>query len=66
MPGGLDGLELARIVENRCLIIQVIVTSSHQQLADADIPAASTFLPKPNVTADVARIILDTANPERS
>lgn len=49
MPSGLDGLELARIVENRCPIIQMIVTLGHQQLVDADIPAAGTFLPKPYV-----------------
>lgn len=63
MPGGLDGLELARIVERRYPVIQVIVTSGHRQVVAAALPATGTFLPKPYVSETVVQIIVDIPTP---
>lgn len=38
MPVGLDGLELAKIVKQHYPKIEVIVTSGHREVQEADLP----------------------------
>ena len=47
MPGSMDGLKLAACVRKRWPPIELIVTSGHFDLDDADLPARGRFFPKP-------------------
>jgi CheY-like chemotaxis protein len=47
MPGSMDGLKLAHAVRKRWPPIELIVTSGHFHLSDADMPARGRFFPKP-------------------
>ena len=57
MPGGLDGLDLARHLAGRRPEIAVLVTSGRSYAAPDDLPAASRFIPKPYMPGAVARIL---------
>ena len=47
MPGALDGLALAAMVQERWPTLPVILTSGHLYPDDIDMPAAVPFLQKP-------------------
>ncbi|KQN73448.1 response regulator [Devosia sp. Leaf64] len=64
MPGGVDGLELARIVRERSPQIQVVVTSGHRVVAETDLPPSVKFIPKPYVPDQIIRTILHIADPK--
>lgn len=63
MPGGVDGLKLARIIKERSPQIQVVVTSGHRVVADTDLPPSVKFIPKPYVSDEIIRTILNLADP---
>lgn len=47
MPGALDGLALAAMVQERWPTLPIILTSGHLYRGDIDMPAAIPFLQKP-------------------
>jgi CheY-like chemotaxis protein len=47
MPGSMDGLKLSRAIRKRWPPIELILTSGHFTVRDADLPERSRFLPKP-------------------
>ncbi len=57
MPGGLDGLDLARHLDARHPEIAVLVTSGRGYAAPDDLPAACRFIPKPYMPRVVAGIL---------
>ena len=57
MPGGMDGLELARAVHALRPDIKILVTSGGLKLRDEDLPDHSRFVPKPYVVDRVAEQI---------
>lgn len=57
MPGGLDGLDLARHLVAWRPGIAVLVTSGRSYAAPDDLPAACRFIPKPYMPRVVARIL---------
>jgi two-component system, response regulator PdtaR len=61
MPGGIDGLELARIVKERYPPIQVIVTSGLRNVAERELPVEGRFFSKPYVSQKVIQTILEIA-----
>lgn len=54
MPGGSDGLQLARMVRDRWPSIGIIITSGRLRHGNADLPAVARFIPKPYDPARVA------------
>jgi CheY-like chemotaxis protein len=61
MPGGRDGLALAREVRRRWPTIQLLVTSGRNRADDLALPDADTFIPKPyqprQVISRIARLL---------
>jgi two-component system, response regulator PdtaR len=55
MPGGMDGVELARIVHTLRPDIRILVTSGGLKLRDADLPDHARFVPKPYEVERVAQ-----------
>jgi two-component system, response regulator PdtaR len=47
MPGSMDGLKLARVVNKRWPVIEILIASGHVQLRQADLPPNGRFLGKP-------------------
>jgi len=47
MPGSMDGLKLARAIRHRWPPIELILTSGHFNVSDADLPERGCFFPKP-------------------
>ncbi len=47
MPGTMDGFKLAHAIRTRWPPIELIVTSGHFHLRDADMPQRGRFFPKP-------------------
>jgi CheY-like chemotaxis protein len=47
MPGGLDGLGLARLVHDRWPCVRLLVTSGGIKVGPADVPDDGRFLAKP-------------------
>jgi CheY-like chemotaxis protein len=47
MPGSMDGLKLARVVNNRWPAIAILIASGHVLLQQADLPPNGRFLRKP-------------------
>jgi two-component system, response regulator PdtaR len=47
MPGSLDGVSLARMIDKRWPWIKVVVTSAATSAASSQLPANSTFMRKP-------------------
>ena len=61
MPGQIDGLRLAHLVEERWPGTRIIVTSGHVNLTDADMPKGARFIAKPYTpTAIIAAIRRET------
>jgi CheY-like chemotaxis protein len=61
MPGGIDGLELARRVHDRRPRMHLIITSGAVRPRPQDIPDAGSFVGKPycpNAVADTIRRLL--------
>lgn len=60
MPGGMDGMELARAVRDRWPPIGIIIVSGLKRSVDDDLPARAVFFPKPYdvdaVTAELNRM----------
>jgi CheY-like chemotaxis protein len=57
MPGDMDGLSLARRVQQRRPDVRVILTSGRLQLPVGMIPAGGGFLPKPYAGEAVLRLV---------
>lgn len=57
MPGGMDGLELARAVHALRPDIKILVTSGGLKLRDEDLPEQGRFVPKPYMVDRVAQQI---------
>lgn len=53
MPGSMDGLELARLVNDRWPAIALIVTSGREQKARSDLPAGAVFVGKPYMASQI-------------
>lgn len=53
MPGSMDGLKLARFIQNRWPPIKIIATSGRVSVEDGDLPSGSVFFPKPYRGAEV-------------
>lgn len=47
VPGGMDGLALARLVHARWPRVHLLLTSGHHRLRDVDVPGAGRFVRKP-------------------
>ena len=47
MPGSMDGLKLARAIRDRWPPIELILTSGHFAVSNADLPARGRFFAKP-------------------
>jgi CheY-like chemotaxis protein len=60
MPGGMDGMKLARAVRDRWPPIEIIIVSGHKRPVAGDLPARAVFFPKPYdvdaVTAELHRM----------
>jgi two-component system, response regulator PdtaR len=57
MPGDIDGLELAALVKSAWPPIDIIVTSGHRDVTQADLPPCGVFVGKPYSTDAVADLI---------
>ncbi len=57
MPGQIDGLRLAHLVEERWPGTKIIVTSGHVNLTDADMPEGARFIAKPYTPAAIVAAI---------
>jgi CheY-like chemotaxis protein len=57
MPGTMDGLKLAHAIRTRWPPIELIVTSGHFNLSDADMPERGRFFPKPYRDRDIVSAI---------
>jgi DNA-binding LytR/AlgR family response regulator len=66
MPGGLDGLHLARHLAAWRPGIAVLVTSGRSYAAPANLPAASRFIPKPYMPSEVARVLREMISDDES
>jgi DNA-binding NtrC family response regulator len=66
MPGGLDGIDLARHLAGWRPDIAVLVTSGRSYAAPGDLPAASRFIPKPYMPRAVARILREMISDDSS
>jgi two-component system, response regulator PdtaR len=53
MPGSMDGLKLAHAIRKRWPPIELILTSGHFDLSDADIPERGRFFSKPYRDKDI-------------
>lgn len=53
MPGGLDGLALAKLVHERWPEVLLLVTSGGVQVTDEELPDHGRFLPKPYGSDDL-------------
>jgi two-component system, response regulator PdtaR len=47
MPGSMDGVQLATVVNERWPNIRLLLTSGHHWLSDATLPDHGRFIPKP-------------------
>ena len=57
MPGTMDGLKLAHAIRSRWPPIELIVTSGHFTLSDADMPKRGRFFSKPFRDQDIVSAI---------
>jgi CheY-like chemotaxis protein len=57
MPGSMDGLKLAAAVRNRWPPVKILITTGKSAPASAQMPAGSTFIPKPYEIPDVLEAI---------
>lgn len=59
MPGEIDGLTLARLVQRRWPAIRVIVTSGKIRPEESDLPPCAQFLAKPYRASTLLRMLGD-------
>jgi CheY-like chemotaxis protein len=57
MPGTMDGVKLAHAISTRWPPIELIVTSGHFNLSDADMPERGRFFSKPYRDQDIVSAI---------
>ena len=57
MPGGVDGLALARKVHSIRPDIHIIITSGNERPNAAQLPDGAAFLPKPYTPEAVTRMV---------
>ena len=57
LPGSMNGLELATVVNRDHPSIELVVTSGRHRFADDELPDDGTFLPKPYLEADLIRVL---------
>ena len=57
MPGTMDGLKLAHAIRTRWPPVELIVTSGHFNLSDADMPERGQFISKPYRDQDIVSAI---------
>ena len=65
MPGSMDGLELARLVNERWPHIHLLLTSAHHRLPDAEVPGEGKFVRKPWSSESLIERIRELRNPDR-
>lgn len=53
LPGGIDGIDIARIAARSWPWINVVVTSGAMERAPRELPSTATFMPKPWRAFDV-------------
>jgi len=63
MPGELDGLQLARLVQDRWPSIPLLVTSGRAPPSPDALPSGGRFLAKPYAAADVLRHVDELTAP---
>lgn len=66
LAGEMDGLALAHRVSVLWPGVSVIVTSGHDHVAAADLPAQATFIPKPWRALDIVAIAEEAARADHS
>ena len=57
MPGSMDGLKLAAAVRHRWPPVRLLITTGKSAPTSAQMPAGSTFIPKPYEIPDVLKAI---------
>jgi two-component system, response regulator PdtaR len=57
MPSTMDGLKLAHAIRTRWPPVELIVTSGHFNLSDADMPERGRFISKPYRDQDIVSAI---------
>lgn len=57
MPGEMDGLTLARCIQERCPSVAIVLTSGVQRPTGADLPSRGIFLPKPYRSEELVRTV---------
>lgn len=62
MPGDMDGLALAKIVQERFPSVRILVTSGQRKIPAGEMPPGAIFLSKPYSHATMAATILDLAS----
>lgn len=66
MPGGLSGLDLAKMIAKTHLDVPVIITSGRQRPTADELPKDAVFVPKPYKLEAIAAMVGEkTANVER-
>jgi len=61
MPGGMDGIRLAALVRERWPPIEIVVTSSHMHITQAQMPARGVFMSKPYDGAELVALLRSLA-----
>ena len=57
MPGGFDGVALARLVERRWPSVRILLTSGERAIADRDLPSGTRYVAKPYESRQVVATI---------
>jgi CheY-like chemotaxis protein len=57
MPGSMDGLMLANLVQSQWPEIQIIVASGHRRVTDEELPAGAHYFSKPYDAERIVRAI---------
>jgi CheY-like chemotaxis protein len=59
MPGSMDGLKLAHAIRKRWPPIELILTSGHIDVSDANIPERGRFFSKPYLDTEIISALHD-------
>lgn len=57
MPGGFDGVALARLVERRWPFVRILLTSGEHAVSDRDLPSGTRYIAKPYESRQVVATI---------
>jgi CheY-like chemotaxis protein len=63
MPGPMDGMELARLVDQRWPWIRLVVTSGAKSMSNSEVPDDGRFLPKPWAGPEIIRAVAASGTP---